>query len=285
VIGGVLLLAGVLLALCSVAIPGTWWRLTAGVLALLVLATRLRHCFILGQGTLLLAGMVLAWHSTHQWLELRVMVPSEVRVLLEGRVVSVPAREGADLRFELAGVVVEGHREAGLRQPDTNIRTARLRWRDADIAPVAGERWRLLVRLAPAAWPRNFAGVDPARFAFRDRIHLSGRVLSSTLNERREVAPPSLDTLRERVAARIAGQVVDPDAGALLIALAVGLTDRMSADQWRVFNATGTTHLVAISGLHVTLFALVAFFAARVLWRGMRRVWPRARLGEREPFA
>ena len=45
----------------------------------------------------------------------------------------------------------------------------------------------------------------------------------------------------------------------LIAALAVGLTDGMSTDQWRVFNATGTTHLVAISGLHVTLFALLAF--------------------------
>ena len=41
----------------------------------------------------------------------------------------------------------------------------------------------------------------------------------------------------------------------------------MSADQWRVFNATGTTHLVAISGLHVTLFAMLALIAARALWR------------------
>ena len=77
------------------------------------------------------------------------------------------------------------------------------------------------------------------------------------------LAHASVDTLRARVAARIGDQVADPDAAALLTALAVGLTDRMSADQWRVFNATGTTHLVAISGLHVTLFALVAFVVAR----------------------
>jgi competence protein ComEC len=259
--------------------------LTAGALALLIFATPLRRCFILKQGALLLAGMVLTWHSTQQWLGLRVEVPSESRVLIEGQVSSVPAREGAELRFDLASVIVEGHREAGLSQPDTRIRNARLRWRNAGIAPRAGERWRLLVRLAPDPGPRNFAGADPARFAFRERIHLSGRVVPSVLNARLAVAQPSIDTLRERMAARIAEQVVDADAGALLIALAVGLTDRMSADQWRVFNATGTTHLVAISGLHVTLFALAAFFAARLAWRGMHRAWPRARLGGREPFA
>jgi competence protein ComEC len=55
----------------------------------------------------------------------------------------------------------------------------------------------------------------------------------------------------------------------------------MSADQWRVFNATGTTHLVAISGLHVTLFALTALAVARLAWRWL----PLARRLEREPFA
>ncbi len=68
---------------------------------------------------------------------------------------------------------------------------------------------------------------------------------------------------------------------ALLTALAVGLTDRMSADQWRVFNATGTTHLVAISGLHVTLFALVAFMVARFAWRWL----PCSRAGARAVLA
>jgi competence protein ComEC len=59
------------------------------------------------------------------------------------------------------------------------------------------------------------------------------------------------------------------------------LTGGMSADQWRVFNATGTTHLVAISGLHVTLFAVLAFFCARRLWRWL----PFATRIGREPFA
>jgi competence protein ComEC len=105
-------------------------------------------------------------------------------------------------------------------------------------------------------------------------------VIPSALNARLELANSSVDTLRARVAARVGEGVADPDAAALITALAVGLTDRMSPDQWRVFNATGTTHLVAISGLHVTMFALVAFMVARFAWRWL----PFKRL-DREPFA
>ena len=52
-----------------------------------------------------------------------------------------------------------------------------------------------------------------------------------------------------------------------------------------MFNATGTTHLVAISGLHVTLFALLAFFVARLAVAMAAWLLPWARFVEREPFA
>ena len=48
----------------------------------------------------------------------------------------------------------------------------------------------------------------------------------------------------------------------------MGVTGDVSTRQWQVFNATGITHLVAISGMHVTFFAMLSMTAAR-------RIWPR----------
>ena len=276
-IAGFLLLTGVLLGLGSAALPSLAWMIMAIFSAVVVPVTPLRRSAGLSRVAVLLVGLNLAWGSTWHWLSLRVPPSSaDQRVLLEGRILSVPAREGAETRFDVTGTL------AGLA--DTRVRTARLVWRDADPVPRVGERWRLLVRLAPLSDTRNFAGADPARFAFRDRVHLAGRVLPSSLNRRLALADASIDSARARVASRIDDQVADPDAAALLVALAVGLTDRLSADQWRVFNATGTTHLVAISGLHITLFAMIAFFVARLLWRWLLAL-PGLRLVEREPFA
>ncbi len=277
-IDGLALLAGVLLGLGSSAQPTMFWLVTASASAGLVLLTPLRRCAMLHLAALLLLGLILAWGDTGRWLSLRVpATTADERVLFEGRILSVPAREGAELRFDVAGIVAE--------RPDTRVRIARFVWRDAPYAPRVGERWRLLVRLAPLSDTRNFTGADPARFAFRDRVHLAARVLPSRLNRRLALANSSVDSLRARVAARIDEQVADPDAAALLVALSVGLTDRMSADQWRVFNATGTTHLVAISGLHITLFALIVFFVARLAWRGLQSLLPGVGAVEREPFA
>jgi competence protein ComEC len=281
VTGGFMLLSGVLLALGSAALPAMWWMSAAVASALLVFVSPLRHRASSRAVALLLAGMGLAWGVTHHWLTLRMPASAAgVRVLIDARIVTVPARDGGALRFDAVGTILDGQ-----QVPDERVRRARLIWRDPVAAPRAGERWRLLVRLAPLADTRNFAGSDSSRFAFRDRIHLAGRVLPSRLNTRLALAPASVNSLRARVAGDIHEQVADPDAAALLTALAVGITDGMSADQWRVFNATGTTHLVAISGLHVTLFALVAFLVARVVWRVLHRVLPWACRIDREPFA
>ena len=67
-----------------------------------MLVTPLRRRAALGRAALLLAGLVLAWGGTRHWLSLRVPASTaDERVLLEGRILSVPAREGAELRFDV----------------------------------------------------------------------------------------------------------------------------------------------------------------------------------------
>ena len=270
------MLTGILAGLFSARLPDAWWLWLAGASAALVFGTSLRT---LATARLLggfLAGMVFASATTQGWQALCVRPGAgETRLLVEGLIRGVPAREGAELHFDMDAHIVLGGPQDG------HAREARVSWRDAPVAPRAGERWRLLLRLTPLTGAHNFSGPDTARHAFRDGVHFTGRVLPSALNSRLVLASTSVDTLRARVALRIGDAVADPDAAALITALAVGLTDNLSTDQWRVFNATGTTHLVAISGLHVTLFALVAFLVARFVWRWL----PFARNVDREPFA
>ena len=274
--GALALLVGVLAGLCAVDLPGGLWLACAPAAMAVAWLTPLRHYTSGRLLTFTLAGLWLAFFSTSRWLELRVEPRgADTRVLLEGVVISVPERDGAELRFDVQARISAGSGE------DPRPRRARLLWREAPYTPRVGEHWRWVVRLSALAPTQNFEGSDIARVAFRDRVHLTGRILPAALNGRLALAHSSIDGARARIAARISDSVGDPDAAALLTALAVGLTGGMSTDQWRVFNATGTTHLVAISGLHVTLFAVLAFFCARRLWRWL----PFAALIEREPFA
>lgn len=53
----------------------------------------------------------------------------------------------------------------------------------------------------------------------------------------------------------------------VLIALVIGDQRAISSAQWTVFNHTGITHLVSISGLHVTMVAALLAGLVNFLWR------------------
>lgn len=133
--------------------------------------------------------------------------------------------------------------------------------------PRAGESWQWLLEVHALVAPLNPGAIDSERQWYRDRVHALARQRPSAFDRRLTTAPPGLLRLRADVAQAVAARVDDRDARALIAALAVGVTGDLTRDQWRVFSATGITHLIAISGMHVTAFALVAIAMARRLWR------------------
>ncbi|MGD9597277.1 MAG: DNA internalization-related competence protein ComEC/Rec2 [Steroidobacteraceae bacterium] len=182
------------------------------------------------------------------------------RVLATARILTIPVAGEFGTSFDAALALDP-------RMGGTTL-TARLRWAQPQPAPRVGEVWQLAIRLRPPRAAANPSGPDMERVWFREGIDALGTVLArSRLNRRVAIGHAPVNRLRAHIADHIAATVPDRDAAALLAALAVGVTGEMSNEQWRVFNATGTTHLVAISGLHVTLFAVLAIAVARRLWR------------------
>jgi competence protein ComEC len=204
---------------------------------------------------LMIAGLLLAACS-HAWLQARnLLAPLPAageRLQVQARVLSVPALAQAGWRFDA--------RVSFPRHPEWRARRLRVFLPPASPAPSTGELWQYAARLEA---PRD---ARERRGALRDHLSGTARVSDGPLTRRLEAAGPGLDVLRERLARRIADRVADPSAAALLAALAVGVTGEVSVRQWQVFNATGITHLVAISGMHVTFFALFSMAAARRLW-------------------
>lgn len=71
--------------------------------------------------------------------------------------------------------------------------------------------------------------------------------------------------------------------GGVLLALSIGDQASISAQDWLVFNRTGLTHLVSISGSHVTFLAAISAWLFSQLWRYVR--WRGVFLAERIPAA
>lgn len=262
------LLAGVLAALGlhagQAAVPS--WAPWLGVAFLpLYAATTFRPFATLGLGFLWACWPLCDYD--------RAVLPAtfDERVLVCATLEGLPQRRGADESFT---ATIRPLRAGALPTPAAR---AVLQWRDAPRLR-AGERWQLLVELHAPNAAANPGSTALAAQWLRLRVHASGQVVASRLNTRVAASAHSLDALRERIAAAIGARVVERDAAALMIALAVGDTQRVSIEQWRIFNAAGITHLVAISGLHVTLFCQLCAALTGLLWDRcppLQRRWAR----------
>ncbi|HKY61242.1 MAG TPA: DNA internalization-related competence protein ComEC/Rec2 [Gemmatimonadota bacterium] len=131
---------------------------------------------------------------------------------------------------------------------------ARLTWQGAGVPPRAGERREVVGRLV-ADPPRSLTG---ARYP-PEGIgpgSLRGRVLDARTGPHRTGRAPGLSLLeghlRERMAARF-GSALEPLALALLLGDRVDLDPALSD----AFAASGTLHLLAVSGLQVGFLAAI----------------------------
>ena len=136
----------------------------------------------------------------------------------------------------------------------------------------AGSRWRLAARLRPPRGAANVAGFDAEAWYWSEGVLATGSVLKG--RQALGVAtdwPARIDRLRERVAQRLLAGGDEPRAAALVAALAVGAQQTLTRDDWQQLAATGLTHVVSVSGLHITMIALLV---AWLLRRALRHLPP-----------
>jgi len=140
----------------------------------------------------------------------------------------------------------------------------------------AGERWVLTVRLKRPHGSANPHGYDYEAALLERGIRATGYVRRADGNRRLDafVVRPAyaIERLRERLRARFAASLQESRYAGILVALAIGDQRAIDPALWQVFARTGTTHLMSISGLHVTMLAGLAYALVAALWRRSRRL-------------
>jgi len=219
-------------------------------------------------GSLLLCGFLWALLHAHYTLLATLPVALEGRVVVvEGAVANLPSGDQHRLRFDF--LISEARRDG---QPLDLRGVLRLSWYQGAPMVLPGQRWQLAVRLKRPRGLVNPGGKDYERWLFRHGITATGYVLSTAGNRltgRDGVA--GLNGLRYRLADAIRRHLAGQATASIITALAVGDRSTMSREQWHILRATGTSHLVAISGLHVGLVAGLVFFVTRRLWSATGR--------------
>lgn len=122
----------------------------------------------------------------------------------------------------------------------------------------AGQRWLLTLSLRPVHSQLNLGGFDGQRWAVANRQTLNGHVGAAT---------PLTTTCsaRQRVISTVQRQLTGVDNMPILLALAFGERSLLEPQLAQLFKTTGTAHLMAISGLHIGVAALIGWLLARAI--------------------
>jgi competence protein ComEC len=191
---------------------------------------------------------------------------------LDGAAVALPRRVSLGW-FRQAGddVTVAGRSPDGTRhamsEPSVDGEPAAS---PAAELPRAGDRWRLPARLRQPHGALNPHGFDFELWLFERGLRASGSVRLRQPGDAARLGPAPgypVARWRQQLRDRIVAEVGDARRAGIVAALAVGDQGAVDRDDWALFRATGVIHLMAISGLHVTMFA---WLAAAVVGRGWR---------------
>ena len=269
------------------ALPGTvvlWLMLGmgvgAGVCWVRVQPGALRICFALALG--FLAGCFNASLQAHHRLEdaLADLHQDQVSQLLV-RVAELPDGDERHQRFV-----------AELAEPARPGIPSRIQvtWQAAPGARpgvpalVPGQVWRMALVLRRPHGVLNPAGPDAEARMFARGLRAVGTVRGKPrLIDDQPWAGPgiAIERARHHVRVGLRAALGAHRYAPVLIALAIGDQAGAARDDWRIFNRSGITHLVSISGMHVTSIAGIAGVLVAAIWRRAR--WRGVGLAERTP--
>lgn len=222
----------------------------------------------------LAVGFLWALGRAHWRLADELPMTSERRdVVVTGVVEELPQRLERGVRFVLRvekasapvadRVLLSWYRASGRPEDDENA---------PDLSTIRpGERWTLTVRLKRPHGFVNPDGFDYEGWLLERGLRATGYVRGGGDNRRVDADVRRFGTavhrFRDAVRSRFLTTLDAAPYVGVLVALAVGDQNAIPQTQWDVFRKTGVAHLVSISGLHVSLVALLVGGAIGRLWR------------------
>ena len=253
----VAILLGSLTAFYGNELPDRFWSAFAPMLLLL--------CFYCpGYRFLLLAAAVYLWSAAlfNHHLDHRLIDSYDYqRTAVSGVVADLPEVQPGRIRLYLENLEID-------RYPGAMPRLLRLSWYQDEVLPRAGERWRFQVKLRQPRGLLNPGGFDFEAWQFTRGIDAVGYIRDSPFNIRLEAASPGgISYWRSRLTFAVDDYCSGCSHSGLIKALLLGFRGDITLADRNLLQSSGTAHLLAISGLHVGMVALVMFALGGYCWR------------------
>jgi competence protein ComEC len=193
-------------------------------------------------------------------------------VQLVGIVAGLPTQIERGVRFVFE---VEQVETPGVHVPQLIA----LAWYQSPDGVLPAQRWRVTVKLRRPHGTFNPAGFDSELWMLEQGVRATGYVRDgpghpspSRLQEVVWRFNPVIDRARDRLRERLQGLLEGRRYGGVIVALVMGDQGLIAQTDWTLFNRTGISHLVSISGLHITMIAGLVALAAGAVWRRSPRL-------------
>ena len=187
------------------------------------------------------------------------------KILITGYIAAPPIDKAHCVSFEFQTSSISGEKKK------TRIK---LSWYGEHPKINAGDKWQLLVRLKRPHGVLNPGGFDSEKHLLVHHIRATGYVFNTELNRvlASNLRYYPLARLRQYLINRMDQVLTSNELSSVIIAFVTGAEDRITQQQWRVMRDTGTSYLVAISGLHIGLVASLIFIFVQFLWKFSSRL-------------
>ena len=131
----------------------------------------------------------------------------------------------------------------------------------------SGQHWQLTVRLKPPHGLSNPGGFDYEFWLFQKGIGATGYIRPK--ENPIKLAPASglhIDSLRHHIISHLESLYHGQQNLGILQALTTGVRHNINQQQWQLLQQSGTSHLIAISGLDIGLIAGLGFLLFPFIW-------------------
>ena len=205
---------------------------------------------------LVVAGGAVFLHAAIDVMESRI-APRFVgdSIITVVRIVDFPRRNGLTVSLVAESL-------GNVRVP----RRLRVSWYEPPVEIRLGDIWQLELRLHRPRGNSNPGAFDYESWLLTERIGATGYVVNGSRNHLlRSTRLSGIERLRQHVVDRMTTLIPDSRHAATLAAISVGARHLITPEQWARYSRSGTSHLMAISGLHVGLAAAGGYILASVI--------------------
>jgi len=207
---------------------------------------------------------------------------SEIKPAINGELISITGTIVAPVRYTLDGIVCIVEAQSWTFQGNRFQGKGRIRvsWREPGEPPAYGNQVQFMGKLREPYGTHNPGGFDYGRYLKRQGIHavttLRGagamQILHAPVSGMRSLVWERVDHWRKAIHDAAVASLTNPALG-LFLGMVLGEQSFIEPDVRDAFMASGTVHILSISGSHLGLLSVLIFAVVRGGMRLLPASW------------